>query len=141
MAVLGLVGLGLLLQRYLSLSLFSRVPGARFGPALVILSGAGLLALRAWLTMRRHRTPVSLARDTVVIIDTGPFGHTRNPLYLALLFLYAGLGLLFNSTWFFLLLPLLFLFLNHVAAQEERYLSAQFGREYQDYRDRVRRWL
>ncbi|OGQ94250.1 MAG: hypothetical protein A2521_13955 [Deltaproteobacteria bacterium RIFOXYD12_FULL_57_12] len=139
--VLGLVGLGLFLRQYLPLPIVRPFPAVRFLAGLAILIGAGLLALGAWRTMRRHRTPVSLNKETVVIIDTGPFRHTRNPLYLALLLLYTSLGLLINSAWFLLLLPLLFLFLNYVATREERYLFARFGLEYQSYQGRVRRWL
>ena len=67
---------------------------------------------------------------------------SRNPLYLGLLALYLGLGLLAPSFWALVLFPAAVLLLVWGAIRpEERFLHERFGAPYDDYRRRVRRWL
>ncbi|MEZ3161754.1 isoprenylcysteine carboxylmethyltransferase family protein [Microbacterium sp. BWT-B31] len=94
-----------------------------------------------WL-MARHRTALLPGGSTQKILDRGPFRVSRNPLYLGLIALDVALALLWPSFWALVLAPI------GVAAlwwgaitPEERYLSAKFGSDYDDYRARVRRWL
>ena len=54
----------------------------------------------------RRRDEHHPLRPTTVVVTTGPFRFSRNPLYLALTFLYLGLTFAFNMWWgrsFFLL--------------------------------------
>ncbi len=96
----------------------------------------------ALLSMARHRTGLLPGAATVTVIDTGPFGLSRNPLYVGLLALSAGLALLAGSLWALLLLPLEWALLRWGAVlPEERYLTSKFGTSYVDYTRRVRRWL
>ena len=93
-----------------------------------------------WL-MHQHRTALLPGGSTRVVIDTGPFAVSRNPLYLGLIALYVGLALLW-SFWALVLTPAGFALLWWGAVRpEERYLSANFGAEYDDYRQQVRRGL
>ena len=72
----------------------------------------------------------------------GPFRYSRNPLYLGLTLLYAGVALLIPSTWpLILLVPVLLVMRWGVIAREERYLAGKFGEPYRTYLTRVRRWL
>jgi protein-S-isoprenylcysteine O-methyltransferase Ste14 len=76
------------------------------------------------------------------VIEDGPFARSRNPLYLGLLVLSAGLGLLAASLWALVLLPVEWGLLQWGAVlPEERYLADTFGPTYDDYRRRVRQWL
>ncbi|RZS68748.1 protein-S-isoprenylcysteine O-methyltransferase Ste14 [Agromyces ramosus] len=94
-----------------------------------------------WL-MARHRTALLPGGSTRTILDRGPFGVSRNPLYLGLIALDAALALLWPSFWALVLTPVGVVALWWGAIRpEERYLSAKFGREYDAYRARVRRWL
>lgn len=94
-----------------------------------------------WL-MRAHRTALLPGGSTRVIIDSGPFGVSRNPLYVGLVALDVGLSLLWPSFWALALVPVGVALLWWGAVRpEERYLSATFGAEYDAYRQRVRRWL
>jgi protein-S-isoprenylcysteine O-methyltransferase Ste14 len=66
----------------------------------------------------------------------------RNPGYLALAMIYAGIAVLRNSLWAVLLLPLVVMVMQReVIGREERYLERAFGEEYLDYKARTRRWL
>jgi protein-S-isoprenylcysteine O-methyltransferase Ste14 len=65
-----------------------------------------------------------------------------NPGYLALTMLYAGIAVLRNALWAILLLPpVLYVIQREVIEREERYLEGTFGKDYLDYKARVRRWV
>jgi protein-S-isoprenylcysteine O-methyltransferase Ste14 len=91
---------------------------------------------------RKAGTDYHPHRPTTRIVTTGPFRFTRNPLYLSLTSIYAGIALALGSAWALLLLiPVLLAIRYGVIAREERYLAAKFGDEYLRYKDSVRRWL
>jgi protein-S-isoprenylcysteine O-methyltransferase Ste14 len=81
-------------------------------------------------------------RPTTALVTSGPYRLTRNPMYLGMAFLYAGLALSFGVTWSLAFLPLVLLAVDRLAIlREEHYLEAKFGEEYRRYKARVRRWL
>ncbi len=72
----------------------------------------------------------------------GPFRYSRNPSYLALAMIYAGIASLRNSLWAMLLLPLVVMVMQReVIGREERYLERAFEEEYLAYKSQVRRWV
>ena len=76
------------------------------------------------------------------LVTHGPYRFTRNPMYLGLTVAYIGLSLALNTGWPLILLPvMLWLLVKTVIQAEEKYLEAEFGDEYREYRKRVRRWL
>ena len=76
------------------------------------------------------------------VVQNGPFRYSRNPGYLSLTMLYAGIAVLRNALWAILLFPLvLYVIQREVIGREERYLERTFGEEYLDYKRRVRRWV
>src|SRR5690349_8199667 len=67
---------------------------------------------------------------------------TRNPMYLGMGLIYAGLAIGFDGPIAFALLPLVLIAIQtQVIAREERYLEAKFGDDYRRYKAKVRRWL
>jgi protein-S-isoprenylcysteine O-methyltransferase Ste14 len=119
----------------------------RSGLATTWLGWALVIAFAGWngwalLTMAQHRTGLLPGSPTVTIIETGPFALSRNPLYVGLLALSAGLSLLAGSLWALLLLPVEWALLTWGAVlPEEQYLTARFATSYVEYTRRVRRWL
>ena len=66
----------------------------------------------------------------------------RNPAYLAMTLIYAGIASLANALWATLLLPVALLVIQRgVIEREERYLEGKFGEEYLSSKERVRRWI
>lgn len=120
----------------------------RMPPVATRTVGAILIAVFAvwngttlWI-MARERTALLPGGATRVILARGPFGFSRNPLYVGLIALDVGLALSWPSGWALLFVPLGVAGLRWGAIlPEERYLSAKFGSEYDDYRRLVRRWL
>lgn len=104
-------------------------------------AGAALIASSAGL-FRRSGTSVMPVRPTTVLVGTGPYRFTRNPMYVGMACLHAGLALRMQATWSLVLLaPVLLTVDRVVIAREERYLERAFGDQYRRYRTRVRRWV
>lgn len=109
--------------------------------ALLVVAGLAIVAT-AVRQFRGAGTSEKPWEPSTAIVDTGLYGRTRNPMYLAMALLYGGLALLFDSVAAMLLLPVVLLIIQtQVIAREERYLERKFGEPYRDYRRRVRRWL
>ena len=116
------------------------VPAVWVGAALVVLA----VALFVWAitTMTRAGSNVPTSRPTTTIVDAGPYGFTRNPIYLGMMLSLVGLAIAFDSIWSLIALVLFFLVIRFgVVAREEAYLDRKFGDVYRGYRTRVRRWL
>lgn len=118
-------------------------------PQSVLIEGAGLLlavmgvamVITGMLTFRRARTAVYPNRPASVIVDYGIYAYTRNPMYVGLTTLYAGMALITPSLWAWPLLPLvLTLLVTQVIQREERHLTERFPVEYAAYCARVGRW-
>lgn len=76
------------------------------------------------------------------LIQGGIFAHCRNPLYVGNILLAAGIGLVVNSTGFYLIVwPFVALAYISIVAAEEAFLREKFGQEYADYCMRVNRWI
>lgn len=81
-------------------------------------------------------------RKSAVVVSTGPYSITRNPLYLFSSIAAAGVGAQTGSyVVACLFMVLCAAFFHFVARREERYLSATLGDEYISYLRRVPRFL
>lgn len=109
----------------------------------VLLAVLGVIVMVwATVTMRRAgESPVPMEPTRTLVTD-GPFGFSRNPLYLAMTLVYAGIALAFSSLWALALLLVVLVIMDRgVIASEEQYLHGQLGESYAQYKARVRRWL
>jgi protein-S-isoprenylcysteine O-methyltransferase Ste14 len=132
--------LGMLLDRRRHLPFLSRGPARAPGWLLI---GGGVV-LNGWFlrTMRKADAPIRTDKPVPRLTTEGPFRYSRNPSYLALAMIYAGIAVLRNSLWAILLLPLMVSVIQReVIRREERYLERTFGEEYLDYKGSVRRWV
>jgi protein-S-isoprenylcysteine O-methyltransferase Ste14 len=112
----------------------------RYAPGIAVASLSSLIALASALKMHSKRTPVTFIKATTTIISDGPYGYSRNPLYLSLLLLMLGLSILLNWLWLHLSVIPLFIILDvNVIRREERYLENEFGDSYREYKGRVRK--
>jgi protein-S-isoprenylcysteine O-methyltransferase Ste14 len=90
----------------------------------------------------RAATPVPSTRPVRTLVTTGIHGRSRNPIYVGMFLIYAGIGIAAPSPWILILaLPLAITIRYGVVAREEAYLERRFGDAYRDYKARVRRWL
>ena len=132
--------LGLLLNRRFHVPFLSRGVARVIGWPLV----GGGMALAVWFARTMQSADTTLRTDKPVsgLVQDGPFRYSRNPGYLSLTMLYAGMAILRNALWAILLVPLvLYVIQREVIEREERYLERTFGEEYLAYKTRVRRWV
>ncbi|AYM60696.1 methyltransferase family protein [Agrobacterium fabrum] len=139
---LGALLLGLAAERFVPLRSFGidwRLL-ATIG-AVLFVAGAVLMVAAAGL-FRRLGTNAPPSRPTTLIVTTGPYRWTRNPMYLAMALIYASLAIGLDGPIALALLPLVLIAIQtQVIAREERYLEAKFGDDYRRYKARVRRWF
>lgn len=132
--------LGALLDWLHPVPLLPPTPARILGTALLVLGAT--LGFSAQRALRRAGTSARPDQPTLAVATDGPYGWTRNPLYLAGLGVYLGVGFFVNGLAPFLLfVPLAVVLHWGVVLREERYLAAKFGQTYRDYQTRVRRWL
>ena len=118
------------------------------GGAALTVTGLALvlagIALTIWsaVTFSRAHTTIIPWGEVSAMVTSGPFGFSRNPIYVADAIAYLGATMLIHSWWPLLVLPgILLVMRRKVIDREERYLTEQFGDAYREYQFRVRRWL
>ena len=113
----------------------------RVAGALLILSGLALIGAALGL-FRRAGTRPEPWQPSSALVEAGPYRFTRNPMYLGMALISAGLAACFESLGAAGLSALTVLIVDRfVISREEAYLIQRFGEAYADYRRRVRRWL
>jgi protein-S-isoprenylcysteine O-methyltransferase Ste14 len=140
---LGCLVLGFALERVLPMPLSNPETTSIYSIAggTLILIGVAIMAAGA-RNFSRADTPVPSNQPVRALVTTGIHGWSRNPIYVGMLLLYAGIGTAARSPWVLILaLPLVIILRYGVIAREETYLERRFGDAYRDYKARVRRWL
>ncbi len=134
-------GVGALLQRLVPLPAAAGVAAERWVGAAILAAGLGFgLSLAVRFLMRRTTlNPFAVPADMLV---TGPYGLSRNPMYLTLIVAYLGGTLMLGSLWPLVTLagPVAILARVVIPFEEARMLAV-FGGRYRDHCARVRRWL
>jgi len=120
------------------------------GPVLLRQPGVGGLlvvagcALAVWgaRTFAAVGTTIKPFEPSHVVVTHGPFRFSRNPMYLSMVAILAGVALLLGTAgpWLATLAHAATLRWRFIA-NEERALEASIGEPYLRYRRSVRRWL
>lgn len=109
---------------------------------LVLVLAGVFLAGWSVRTFRKARTHILTSQAASTIVSTGPYGFSRNPIYVGMLLGLIGIAIGFDTLWFLAgALAMFFVIRFGVIAREEIYLQNKFGSIYLDYKTRVRRWL
>jgi len=134
------IGLGVLVHLFWPVKVLPASINVPIG-VLLVLAGISLF-VSSVRTFRNAGTPVPGNLPTTTIVRTGPYGFSRNPIYLAFTLFQVGLAAWVNSLGLLVtLLPALALMMLVVIPREERYLETRFPSEYLPYKREVRRWL
>lgn len=117
--------------------------GVTVGVVGVIVLGAGvaLIAVAAGL-FRRRQTTLNPHGESAALVQDGLYRYSRNPMYLGMLLVLAGVALWLGHVAA-LVVPPVFVWVvsSQNIRREEQMLEARFGDAYRAYRQRVRRWI
>ncbi len=92
--------------------------------------------------IKDHKTTLNPYDKPTFLITSGPFKHSRNPMYLSYVIIAVGSAIFSGSLLGFVGPILYFLYLNYkIIPREERRLTESFPANYEIYTDKVRRWL
>ena len=75
------------------------------------------------------------------LITNGPFSISRNPIYVAFLTFFLGIFFVFPNISTSLFFILFFTTIHRQILREEKFLKNHYGKEYEDYCIRTRRYL
>lgn len=109
---------------------------------LVLYIGGAILAVWAKLIMKKSwgmPAQHDIKRQDQ-LVTWGPFGYTRNPIYVGLLLMLIGFELTRGSFLIILVIPA-FLYFHRSILMEERLLKQHFGKDYLDYKEKVPRYI
>ena len=90
---------------------------------------------------KHSEDPIPTSPSNLIIIN-GIYSYTRNPMYLALLLMQIGIGMLLSVIHIVMFTVLTYLILKYfVIFPEEKYLEDKFGDIYVRYKKSVNRWI
>jgi protein-S-isoprenylcysteine O-methyltransferase Ste14 len=111
------------------------------GVLVMIVGGALVLETTARFAFQGRGTPAPWAPPER-FVERGSYRFVRSPMYLGVLLLVVGQGLLLGREVLYLWAAGAWLmFTAFLVLYEEPQLRRRFGDDYDDYRRRVRRWL
>ncbi len=130
----------LALHRWLPIVDLVDPPWSRLGWVLIV--GGVLLALWAERLFAHAGTGVRPFTPSTALVATGPYRLTRNPMYLGMILVLLGGFILGGSLSSFLLIPVFFWLIHtRFVLPEEDHMAAHFGKDFEDFKQKTRRWL
>ena len=141
---LAVVVLGLLLDWLLPAYLLGVLLsfGTRLLLGVELIGGGAALIVIAMKAFRAAGTNVEPWKPSTALVASGVFAYVRNPIYVGMILILAGLAFAFASDWMLVLAIVAFAPAIHfgVVLREERYLEAKFGEPYRRYVNAVPRY-
>ena len=115
-------------------------PWQHLGWLLIVLGLA--VAIRGNRQFHAVGTNVIPLSESTVLVTDGVFAISRNPMYTGMIAVQAGIAVLINKPWPWLVVIGLAVVLCQVfIRKEETLLETTFGESYRRYKTQTRRWL
>ena len=117
--------------------------GAVLAAVILVCLGAGMwLGGHAFRGFSRAGTPVVPFERSTALVTNGSYRFTRNPMYVGMVMILAGIAVMLGTAGPWLPIPLfVWIIRANFIIGEERFLEQLFGQQYIAYKSRVRRWL
>ncbi len=134
----------------LMLALFLVIPSMTFTlaqstvVAVALIVAGACVALAGVIAFRRSGTTVNptTPEKSLVVVSTGVYRFTRNPMYLGFSLVLAGLATYLSNAASLLMLPAFVAYMTKFQIEpEERVLLDKFGEPFREYMATVRRWM
>jgi len=136
-----LVFLGLLLDDVYNIQKFIYFPFNLIG-AIPIFIGVIILDYAGRTLERFGKGTSNPLKPPKYLVTTGPYAYSRNPQHLSGFFIKFGISILFGSlSMIFLTFIYSLAFHFFIVLWEEKVLLKRFGKEYQQYKKKVPRWI
>lgn len=98
--------------------------------------------LVAWLQFKKAHTAIPPTAESTLIVTSGIYRYTRNPMYLGMLLMMLGAAFFMGTIPAMLGPVVFFLIIDKVfIPYEEKDLQSSFGNEYEEFLSTTRRWL
>ena len=138
--LLGTLILMWLLQHFVPIYRFMEPPLAYAG-IVVIFFGAIMAAISAGV-FHKVGTGIEPFDEATVLVTSGFYRYTRNPMYMGMFTMLLGVGFMFGGLSALIPIPVFILIIrNNFVIGEEHFCEAAFGQQYLDYKAKVRRWI
>ncbi|MGJ7032856.1 methyltransferase family protein [Niabella hirudinis] len=129
-----------LLDRYFPVLRWLESP-YRYSGILLIVAGF-LLSAAGSILFRKLGTRLRPGAKATTLVTGGPFRFTRNPMYLGLVTILTGVGIVLGTLTPLVIIPMIILLLHvRFILREEQWMESWFGVPYLNYKKKVRRWL
>lgn len=120
--------------------------GIPFRLAIVAFLGVAALIVGFWSIWLFYRKGTTVhahkPHETERLITSGPYKHSRNPMYLALAMVLIALTIYLTDLLSMMLMPGFFAYITRFQIiPEERKMLEKFGEEYEEYAEKTPRWL
>ena len=93
-------------------------------------------------TFQTQNTTIKPFEESTALVTGGLYQVSRNPMYLGMVLILAGVAILLGSLTPFGVIPVVIILLNRNFIRfEEQSLAQTFGPLWVEYRQRVRRWV
>ncbi len=139
-----LIAFGFLrLIHYINTDLVVDLPYRAYISSLFVILGA-LAGLLGILEFRKYKTTVDPTNPNKAsaIVTTGIYRLTRNPMYLGMALVLLGIIVRYSNPLTLIAMVFLIWYLTQFQIKpEEEILKQNFGKPYQDYLNKVRRWI
>lgn len=107
----------------------------------VLLLPANLLMLLALRTLNQSLRFGLDRNNAGKLVTTGIYAHTRNPFFLAVNCLFIGVAMVFPTPFFIAIGLLTPVFIHFFILKEEQFMHENYGEEYKNYCQKVRRYF
>jgi protein-S-isoprenylcysteine O-methyltransferase Ste14 len=117
-----------------------RPPYTYSGIALIVFG----VVLNIWsdALFKKKKTTIKPFEDPTKLEVSGPFAISRHPMYLGMAIILLGTSVVLGSLIAFISPPSFIIVMNVIFIRfEEQNLERIFGKEYLDYKQKVRRWI
>jgi protein-S-isoprenylcysteine O-methyltransferase Ste14 len=139
---LGIAYIMWLLNRHFPVAHFIESPWNKIGIGIILIA----LLFDVWsilLFFKKRTTPNPMKPSNASgLVTEGLYKISRNPMYVVMIIMLVGYGVWLGSVTPFLVIPLCYWVITEMQIKpEEKALGEKFGKDYQDYKNSVRRWL
>jgi protein-S-isoprenylcysteine O-methyltransferase Ste14 len=130
----------ILLNLFMPIGHWLYYPWRYLGITIIILGFS--LSLGSGIYFRKLGTNPHPGARATVLVTSGPFRYTRNPMYLGLITMLIGVFILLGSFSPLIVIPIVFLILRgQFVLREEKWMQEWFGQSYLEYKNKTPRWL